>query len=92
MPEGSYSAKLFKNRTLLLRKLMEEAFEVTLAKGREESIREIADLIYFSSVLAVDEGINWKDIEAELAGRHQIVGFRNKNSGIRKREGKDLEQ
>ena len=70
-PEGSYSAKLFANRELLLRKLMEEAFEVTRAPDRQNLVWEIADTVYFLSVLAVDEGVEWSDIEAELGGRRR---------------------
>lgn len=70
-PEGSYSAKLFANRELLLRKLMEEAFEVTRAPDRQNLVWEIADTLYFLSVLAVDEGVEWNDIEAELGGRRR---------------------
>ena len=35
LPDGSYSATLFRDRELLLRKIMEEAFEVTRARDRE---------------------------------------------------------
>ncbi len=70
-PEGSYSATLFQDRQKLSKKLMEEAFEVVSFKSRENLRWEIADLIYFASVLAVDEGIDWKEIELELGGRHR---------------------
>ncbi|MHC4598878.1 MAG: phosphoribosyl-ATP diphosphatase [Planctomycetota bacterium] len=70
LPENSYSAKLFRDRGLLLRKLMEEAFEVTQAASRREKVWELADLLYFMSAFAVDESIGWREIEAELGGRH----------------------
>jgi phosphoribosyl-AMP cyclohydrolase / phosphoribosyl-ATP pyrophosphohydrolase len=69
--EGSYSAKLFNNRKLLLRKLMEEAYEVVTAENFEELRWETADLLYFASLLAVDEGLEWTDITSELGGRHK---------------------
>jgi phosphoribosyl-AMP cyclohydrolase / phosphoribosyl-ATP pyrophosphohydrolase len=69
MPENSYTASLFSNRRKLLKKLMEEAYEVASFESRDNLKWEIADLLYFASVLAVDEGIAWKEIEAELAGR-----------------------
>ncbi len=50
---------------------MEEAYEVVSYSSKENLRWEIADLIYFASVLAVDEGLEWKDIEAELAGRRR---------------------
>jgi phosphoribosyl-ATP pyrophosphohydrolase/phosphoribosyl-AMP cyclohydrolase len=71
LPEDSYSAKLFTNRELLLRKLMEEAFEVTRAETRQDATWEIADTLYFLSVAATTQDIAWSDIEAELGGRHR---------------------
>ncbi len=71
MPEGSYSAKLFKDRKLLLRKIMEEAYEVASAEERRNLVWEVADAIFMLSTLAVDEGISWREIEAELGGRHR---------------------
>jgi phosphoribosyl-ATP pyrophosphohydrolase len=71
LPEGSYSAKLFTNRKLLLRKLMEEAYEVVSAENFEELRWEIADSLYFMSLLAVSEGLEWSDIVGELGGRHK---------------------
>lgn len=70
-PEGSYSATLFQNREKLSKKLMEEAYEVVSFRSRENLRWEIADLLYFISLLAVDEGIDWKEIESELGGRHK---------------------
>jgi phosphoribosyl-ATP pyrophosphohydrolase len=70
-PEGSYTAKLFDSRKLLKRKIMEEAFEVATFADRRELVWEIADAIFFMSVLAVDEGIEWSEIENELGGRHK---------------------
>lgn len=67
----SYTATLFADRRLLLKKIMEEAYEVVSYSSKENLRWEIADLIYFASVLAVDEGLEWKDIEAELAGRRR---------------------
>jgi phosphoribosyl-ATP pyrophosphohydrolase len=70
-PEGSFTAKLFANRKLLKRKIMEEAFEVATFADRRELVWEIADALYFMSALAVDEGISWQEIQDELGGRHR---------------------
>jgi phosphoribosyl-AMP cyclohydrolase / phosphoribosyl-ATP pyrophosphohydrolase len=67
----SYTAKLFADRRMLLKKIMEEAFEVSTYEDRANLRWEIADLIYFISVLAVDQGIEWKEIESELASRRR---------------------
>jgi phosphoribosyl-ATP pyrophosphohydrolase len=71
LPEGSYSATLFRDRRKLLKKIMEEAYEVASFSSRDNLKWEIADVLYFLSVLAVDEGIEWQEIEAELGGRYR---------------------
>lgn len=69
LPEGSYTARLFNDRPYLLKKLMEEAFEVATAPDTENLVWELGDLFYFASTLAVAEGIDLPQIEAELSGR-----------------------
>lgn len=69
MKEGSYTRTLFASRRKLLKKLAEEAYEVCSFDSRANLRWEIADLLYFTSVLAVDEGLSWAEIESELAGR-----------------------
>jgi phosphoribosyl-ATP pyrophosphohydrolase/phosphoribosyl-AMP cyclohydrolase len=69
--EGSYTTTLLTDRNLLLKKIMEEAYEVVSYKDRENLRWEIADLVYFLSVLAADEGLEWKEIESELSGRRR---------------------
>ena len=71
MPEGSFSAKLFQNRKLLNKKILEEAYEVVSYDSWENLRWEIGDLLYFASVLAVDEGVSWQDLMGELGGRHK---------------------
>lgn len=72
-PEGSYSARLFnEGRDKILKKIGEEATEVVIAgrgQGRERMISEIADLVFHLSVLMVDEGLEWTEIEEELEKR-----------------------
>lgn len=72
-PEGSYSASLFNaGRDKILKKIGEEATEVVIAakgQGRERMISEIADLMFHVSVLMVDEGIRWEEVESELEKR-----------------------
>lgn len=65
----SYTRELLTDRRKLLKKIMEEAYEVSTFSSKENLKWEIADLLYFVSVLAVDEGIEWSDIQAELGGR-----------------------
>jgi len=69
--EKSYSAKLFSDRKELLSKIAEESSEVMNFTSVENLRWEIADVIYHMSVLAVDEGLDWSDIEAELGGRRR---------------------
>jgi len=72
-PAGSYSASLFeKGRDAIVKKIGEEAVEVIIAakgEGRDRTISEIADLVFHLSVLMADEGLDWSDIESELAKR-----------------------
>ena len=68
-PPKSYSATLFADRKELLAKIAEESQEVMNFTSLDNLRWELADLLFFMSVLAVDEGIEWKEIEAELGGR-----------------------
>ena len=66
---GSYTATL--NDKKVREKVMEEAEELTEAKGKDEVIWEAADLLYFTSVLMYKEGVTWQDIYDELDRRHK---------------------
>jgi phosphoribosyl-ATP pyrophosphohydrolase/phosphoribosyl-AMP cyclohydrolase len=72
-PAGSYSTYLFhEGRDKILKKIGEEATEVVIAaKGdtRERTISELADLMFHLSVLLVDAGIGWEEVEGELERR-----------------------
>lgn len=72
-PDGSYATYLFnEGRDKILKKVGEEATEVVIAakgQGRERLVSEIADLVFHLSVLLVGEGIDWRDIDAELEKR-----------------------
>lgn len=74
-PEESYSAYLFsEGRDKILKKIGEEATEVVIAaKGdaRERIISELADLLFHLSVLLVDAGIEWAEVEGELEKRER---------------------
>lgn len=74
-PEGSYTAKLFSGgRARIVKKIGEEATEVVIAalsETRDRMISEIADLVFHLTVLMADEGIDWSEIEGELAKREK---------------------
>lgn len=74
--EGSYTTYLFeKGIDKILKKVGEESTEVIVAgKGgsREETVFEIADLIYHLTVLMVEMGISVRDVTAELEKRHVV--------------------
>ncbi len=74
--EGSYTTYLFeKGIDKILKKVGEESTEVIIAgKGasREETVFEIADLLYHLDVLMVELGITPQDITAELEKRHVV--------------------
>ncbi|MBN1434812.1 phosphoribosyl-ATP diphosphatase, partial [Candidatus Fermentibacterales bacterium] len=68
---GSLTARLGSDPALLRSKILEEAGEVVEASSGGELVWEIADLLYFLSVLASREGVAWRDVTSELAGRRR---------------------
>lgn len=74
--EGSYTTYLFdKGMDKILKKVGEESTEVIIAGAkadREETIYEIADLAYHVMVMMVEQGIDLKDVTAELVKRHVV--------------------
>lgn len=75
MPEGSYTAKLFKKGTAkIAQKVGEEAVEVVIEamKSDDEAfLNESADLMYHFIVLLVDRGWTLGDVAKVLASRHK---------------------
>lgn len=73
MPEGSYTAKLFKaGAPRIAQKVGEEGVEVALAGvlgDKKRLTEESADLLYNLLVLLRDQGLSLKDVIAELRGR-----------------------
>lgn len=74
--EGSYTSYLFeKGVDKILKKVGEECTEVIIgAKGndKEETVYEIADLLYHITVLMIEMGISIDDVTNELAKRHIV--------------------
>ena len=74
--QGSYTTYLFeKGMDKILKKVGEECTEVIIgaAKGdKEETVYELADLVYHAMVLMVQMGISVEDVTRELEGRHVI--------------------
>ena len=74
--EGSYTTYLFeKGLNKILKKVGEECTEVIIAgrkEDREETVYEIADLVYHTLVLMVQSGITIEDVTRELEKRHVI--------------------
>ena len=82
--EASYTAKLFARGTdKIAQKLGEEAVETviaTVAKDRDGTVGESADLLYHLLVLWADAGIRPEDVLAELERREGTSGIAEKNS------------
>ena len=76
--EGSYTCYLFEKGTdKILKKCGEECSEVIIAAKngkQEDTVGELADLLYHLTVLMVNEGIPFEAVEQELARRHQKQG------------------
>lgn len=74
--EGSYTSYLFdKGIDKILKKVGEESTEVIIAgakKDKEETVFELADLLYHCLVLMVESGISLNDVKKELAKRHIV--------------------
>lgn len=76
--EGSYTCYLFEQGLdKILKKCGEECSEVIIAAKngkQEDTVGELADLLYHLTVLMVNEGIPFEAVEQELARRHQKQG------------------
>lgn len=74
LPEGSYTAKMFKKGTdKLAQKVGEEAVETVIAakNNNEEFIYEASDLLFHLMMLLVDRGVPLSALVAELEKRHK---------------------
>jgi phosphoribosyl-ATP pyrophosphohydrolase len=67
--QGSYTARLVRDRDLLASKIREEAAELCAARERDDVVREAADLMYFTLVKLAAEGIDLAEVERELDRR-----------------------
>jgi phosphoribosyl-ATP pyrophosphohydrolase/phosphoribosyl-AMP cyclohydrolase len=74
MPEGSYTAELFKSGTnKIAQKVGEEAVEFIIEskeKDDDKFLNEGADLLFHVLILLIDRGYALSDIAAILKGRH----------------------
>ncbi len=68
-PDGSYTARLRGEPSLLASKLIEEASELAEAATPTHAAAEAADLIYFALVAAQARGASLEDVERVLDGR-----------------------
>ena len=75
-PEGSYTARLYREPDLLAAKIREEADELVAAEGTSDVVHEAADLLYFTMVRLVAEGIDFADVVSELDRRSRKVSRR----------------
>lgn len=66
---GSYTATLDDER--VREKVMEEAEEVCTAKTHDEIVWEVADLLYFTTVLMTRAGVSVTEVLSELDRRHK---------------------
>ena len=72
-PEGSYTARLFADRSRLAGKISEEAVELNEAQSRDEVIWEAADLLFFTLTRLAAEGIELAEVEQHLDRRERRV-------------------
>ncbi|RHY27370.1 hypothetical protein DYB32_006832 [Aphanomyces invadans] len=79
-PAGSYTKRLFDDRTLLRNKLVEEAQELAEADDSTHVAEEAADVLYFAMVRAVAANVSFQDIEAQLTMRARKLSRRPGNA------------
>ena len=77
-PEKSYTCYLYeKGVDKICKKIGEEASETIIAAkngDNEELKNEINDLIYHVMVLAVNQGLDWSEVEQVLEERNEKIG------------------
>lgn len=66
---GSYTQRLLTDPTLVNAKILEEAQELVDAQTTQETVHELADLIYFALVRGQAAGVGLQDVEQELRSR-----------------------
>ncbi len=75
LPEGSYTAKLFRKGTAkIAQKVGEEAVELVIESMKQDDeafLNESADLLFHFMVLLVDRGWSLEDVAKVLASRHR---------------------
>lgn len=83
-PSVSYTASLLSGEpSLVLKKVMEEAFEVsvsTLAESRDRQLSEWADLVFHAAVALEKAGLSWPEVMEVLESRKSRGGFAEKKS------------
>ena len=77
-PEKSYTCYLYQQGVdKICKKVGEEAAETIIAAkngDNEELKNEINDLLYHVMVLAVNQGLDWSDVEKVLDERNEKIG------------------
>jgi phosphoribosyl-ATP pyrophosphohydrolase/phosphoribosyl-AMP cyclohydrolase len=75
MPDGSYTAKLFRKGTAkIAQKVGEEAVELVIESMKADDdafLNESADLLYHFIVLLIDRGWSLQDVAKVLSDRHK---------------------
>lgn len=71
--EGSGTARLLDDPTLLAAKLREEADELARAESSDDVVREAADVFYMALVALKRGGASLADVRAELGRRNRAV-------------------
>ncbi len=79
-PQGSYTARLFRDADLLKAKLLEEAGELADAQSKDAIVWEAADLIYFTLAKMVSKGVGLDEVERELDRRSLKISRRPGNA------------
>ncbi|KAF3939147.1 hypothetical protein ABW19_dt0205158 [Dactylella cylindrospora] len=90
-PEGSYTARLFNDPSLLRAKILEEAEELCDAKTKEDVAWETADLLYFTLTKCVSSGVTLADVEKNLDAKSLKVVRRKGDAKSKYTDGEKLQ-
>ena len=87
LPEGSYSAELFRGgREAIAAKVVEEANETAAAlqhEGRERAISELTDLLYVMLVAATEVGATADEVRSSLVEKRAAAPARRAQREVR---------
>ncbi|KAL6929222.1 hypothetical protein ACO0SA_002562 [Hanseniaspora valbyensis] len=88
----SYTQRLFSEKGLLDKKILEEAKEFIEAESKEDVAWEFADFLYFAFTKLVKSGVSISDVEENLRLKHLKLTRRQGDAKVEAEEKKEGEE